>query len=103
MTQEKLDNQRDVVMNEKRQRYDNQPYGDWDEWIQAMVFPKSHPYHHTVIGSMEDIEAATLEDVAEFFQTYYVPNNAVLTVCGDFGRDEALDLIERHFGEIAPG
>ncbi len=103
MTQEKLDNQRDVVMNEKRQRYDNQPYGDWDEWIQAMVFPKSHPYHHTVIGSMADIEAATLEDVAEFFQTYYVPNNAVLTVCGDFGRDEALDLIERHFGGIPRG
>ena len=103
MTQEKLDNQRDVVINEKRQRYDNQPYGDWDEWIQAMVFPESHPYHHTVIGSMEDIEAATLEDVADFFQTFYVPNNAVLTVCGDFSRDEALALIERHFGEIAPG
>ncbi len=103
MTQEKLDNQRDVVMNEKRQRYDNQPYGDWDEWIQAMVFPETHPYHHTVIGSMADIEAATLEDVAEFFQTYYVPNNAVLTVCGDFSRDEALTLDERHFGETAPG
>ena len=103
MTQEKLDNQRDVVMNEKRQRYDNQPYGDWDEWIQAMVFPESHPYHHTVIGSMEDIEAATLEDVADFFQTYYIPNNAVLTVCGDFSRDETLDLVERHFGGIAPG
>jgi len=68
-----------------------------------MVFPESHPYHHTVIGSMEDIEAATLEDVAEFFRTYYVPNNAVLTVCGDFTRDEALDLIERHFGGIARG
>ncbi len=103
MTQEKLDNQRDVVVNEKKQRYDNQPYGDWDEWIQAMVFPESHPYHHTVIGSMADLEAATLEDVAEFFRTYYVPNNAVLTVCGDFTRDEALDLIERHFGGIAPG
>ena len=103
MTQEKLDNQRDVVMNEKRQRYDNQPYGDWDEWIQAMVFPESHPYHHTVIGSMADIEAATLDDVAEFFKTYYVPNNAVLTVCGDFSRNEALDLVERHFGAIAPG
>jgi predicted Zn-dependent peptidase len=103
MTQEKLDNQRDVVMNEKRQRYDNQPYGDWDEWIQAMVFPASHPYHHTVIGSMEDIEAATLEDVAEFFETYYVPSNAVLTVCGDFSRDETLDLVERYFGEIAAG
>jgi predicted Zn-dependent peptidase len=103
MTQEKLDNQRDVVVNEKKQRYDNQPYGDWDEWIQAMVFPESHPYHHTVIGSMADLEAATLEDVAEFFRTYYVPNNAVLTVCGDFTRDETLDLIERHFGGIAPG
>ncbi len=103
MTQEKLDNQRDVVMNEKRQRHDNQPYGDWDEWIQGMVYPASHPYHHTVIGSMEDIEAATLDDVAEFFQTYYVPNNAVLTVCGDFGREEALVLIERHFGGIARG
>ena len=103
MTQEKLDNQRDVVMNERRQRYDNQPYGDWDEWIQAMVFPESHPYHHTVIGSMEDIEAATLEDVAEFFGTYYVPNNAVLTVCGDFTRDDAVGFIERHFLEIPRG
>ena len=90
-------------MNEKRQHHDNQPYGDWDERIQGMVYPKSHPYHHTVIGSMEDIEAATLEDVAEFFQTYYLPNNAVLTVCGDFGREEALALIERHFGEIPRG
>lgn len=103
MTQEKLDNQRGVVMNERRQRYDNQPYGDWDERIQAMVYPESHPYHHTVIGSMDDIEAATLEDVAEFFRTYYVPNNAVLTVCGDFDRSDALDFIERHFGGIAPG
>ena len=103
MTQEKLDNQRDVVMNEKRQRYDNQPYGDWDEWIQAMVYPEAHPYHHTVIGSMDDIEAATLEDVAEFFETFYVPNNAVLTVCGDFNEDEALEMIEWHFGEIPRG
>jgi zinc protease len=103
MTQEKLDNQRDVVMNEKRQRYDNQPYGDWDEWIQAMVYPETHPYHHTVIGSMDDIEAATLDDVAEFFETFYVPNNAVLTVCGDFVQDEALEMIERQFGGIARG
>ncbi len=103
MTQEKLDNQRDVVMNEKRQRYDNQPYGDWDEWIQAMVYPETHPYHHTVIGSMDDIEAATLEDVAEFFETFYVPNNAILTVCGDFNRAEALEMIERQFGEIPKG
>ena len=103
MTQEKLDNQRDVVMNEKRQRYDNQPYGDWDEWIQVMVYPQTHPYHHTVIGSMDDIEAATLEDVAEFFETFYVPNNAVLTVCGDFNRDQALEMIERQFGAIPKG
>ena len=103
MTQEKLDNQRDVVMNEKRQRYDNQPYGDWDEWIQAMVYPEAHPYHHTVIGSMDDIKAATLQDVAEFFETFYVPNNAVLTVCGDFNRDEALEMIKRQFGEIPRG
>ena len=103
LTQETLDNQRDVVMNEKRQRYDNQPYGDWAERLQAMVFPESHPYHHTVIGSMADIEGATLADVAEFFQTYYVPNNAVLTVCGDFGRDEVLDLIEGNFGGVARG
>jgi len=63
MDQEKLDNQRDVVKNEKRQRYDNQPYGDWDERLQALVYPEAHPYHHSVIGSMEDIDAATLDDV----------------------------------------
>ncbi len=103
MTQEKLDNQRDVVMNERRQRYDNQPYGDWDEYLQAMVFPDTHPYHHTVIGSMEDIAAATLEDIGEFFETFYIPNNAVLTVCGDFDPERALQLVERYFGEIPRG
>jgi len=103
MNQEKLDNQRDVVKNEKRQRYDNQPYGDWDERVQALVFPEDHPYHHTVIGSMEDIDAATLDDVASFFQTFYIPNNAVLTVAGDFHRDQALDLIQRYFGDIPAG
>ena len=81
ITEEKLDNQRNVVMNEKRQRYDNQPYGDWGEKMQAMVYPESHPYHHTVIGSMEDIEGSTLEDVSDFFKTFYVPNNAVITIC----------------------
>jgi predicted Zn-dependent peptidase len=100
MTQEKLDNQRDVVKNEKRQRYDNQPYGDWDERLQRLAYPADHPYHHPVIGSMADIDAATLEDVAEFFAAYYVPNNAVLTVCGDFERGRALELIDRYFGEI---
>ncbi len=103
MDQEKLDNQREVVKNEKRQRYDNQPYGDWDERILKMVFPPSHPYHHTVIGSMEDLDAATLDDVADFFRTHYVPNNAVLTLAGDVDADEALALVERYFGEIEPG
>jgi len=103
MTQEKLDNQRDVVKNEKLWRYDNQPYGDWDERLQKLVYPATHPYHHTVIGSMEDIDAATLDDVRQFFETFYVPNNAVLTVCGDFEPDVALDLIERNFGEIPRG
>jgi predicted Zn-dependent peptidase len=103
MDQEKLDNQRDVVKNEKRQRYDNQPYGDWDERLQALVFPPTHPYHHTVIGSMEDLDAATLDDVASFFRTYYVPNNAVLTLAGDFDRDRALEMVEAYFGGIPAG
>jgi predicted Zn-dependent peptidase len=103
MDQEKLDNQREVVKNEKRQRYDNQPYGDWDERLQAMMYPESHPYHHTVIGSMEDLDAASLEDVESFFRTFYVPNNAVLTVAGDIHAADTLRLVERYFGEIAPG
>jgi predicted Zn-dependent peptidase len=103
MDQEKLDNQRDVVMNEKLQRYDNQPYGDWSERLQHLVYPEDHPYHHTVIGSMEDIEAATLDDVGSFFETFYVPNNAVLTVAGDIDPAEALEKIKRYFGDIEPG
>ncbi len=102
MTLEKLDNQRDVVKNERRWSVDNQPYGSWDEKMQALVFPESHPYHHSTIGSMEDLSAASLEDVGEFFATYYAPNNAVLTVAGDFETDEALAMIERHFGPIRP-
>jgi zinc protease len=92
-----------VVKNERKERYDTQPYGDWDERIQALVFPSTHPYHHSVIGSMEDIGAATLEDVADFFQTFYVPNNAVVTVAGDIDNDEALRLVDRYFGEIPAG
>jgi predicted Zn-dependent peptidase len=103
MTQEKLENQQEVVKNERKERYDNQPYGDWDERIQALVFPPDHPYHHSVIGSMEDIGAATLEDVADFFSTFYVPNNAVLTLAGDFDPDKALELVQKYFGEIPAG
>jgi zinc protease len=102
MTQEKLDNQRDVVKNERRLRVDNQPYGTWDERIQALVYPDGHPYHHSTIGSMEDLSAASLDDVRDFFATWYAPNNAVLTVAGGFDPAAALTMIERHFGPIPP-
>ena len=100
MTQEKLDNQRDVVKNERRQSVDNQPYGTWDEKLQELAYPPDHPYHHSTIGSMQDLEAATLDDVREFFATYYCPNNAVLTIAGDFERDAALASVEHYFGPI---
>jgi zinc protease len=103
MTQEKLDNQRDVVKNERRWRVDNQPYGDWDERIQALMYPPEHPYHHSVIGSMADLDAASMSDVETFFRTYYAPNNAVLTICGDFDREHALGLIRKYFGDIPAG
>ena len=102
MTQEKLDNQRDVVKNERRWSVDNQPYGDWDERMQALVYPDDHPYHHPTIGSMDDLSAASLDDVREFFATYYAPNNAVLTLAGDFETGVALELIRRHFDRIPP-
>jgi predicted Zn-dependent peptidase len=100
MTQEKLDNQRDVVKNERRFSVDNQPYGTAEERMQALLWPTGHPYHHSTIGSMEDLSAASLDDVSRFFATYYAPNNAVLTVAGDIDRDHALAAIERHFGPI---
>jgi len=103
LTQEKLDNQRDVVKNERRQRVDNQPYGDWDERLQRLLYPADHPYHHSVIGSMADLDAASVDDVADFFRTYYAPNNGVLTLCGDFDPAEARRLIERWFGPIPRG
>src|SRR5512132_3107564 len=82
LSQENLDNQREVVKNEKRWSYDNRPYGTWSEKLQAHLYPPEHPYHHTTIGSMEDLDAASLEDVSQFFRTYYAPNNAVLSVVG---------------------
>ena len=103
MDQAKLDNQRDVVRNEKRQSYDNQPYGDWLERVQSLVYPADHPYHHTVIGSMEDLAQAELADVESFFLTYYRPNNAVLTLAGDLVPDDAFAKVERYFGEIPRG
>ena len=103
MTQAKLDNQRDVVKNERMWRVDNQPYGDWDERLQTLMYPPDHPYHHSVIGSMEDLDSASLEDVEQFFRTYYAPNNAVLSICGDFETATAKQLVERYFGDIPSG
>ncbi|MCH9648992.1 MAG: insulinase family protein [Deltaproteobacteria bacterium] len=100
ITQEKLENQRSVVMNERRQRVDNRPYGRAYERLHEMLFPELHPYHWPVIGYMEDIAAATLEDVQSFFSTYYAPNNAVLTVAGDFETEKALESIRSYFEPI---
>jgi zinc protease len=102
MTQEKLDNQREVVKNERRYSIDNQPYGTWDEKLQELIYPESHPYHHSTIGSMADLDAASLADVSDFFASYYAPNNAVLTIAGDFDPPAALALVEKYFGPIKP-
>ncbi|HXF99377.1 MAG TPA: pitrilysin family protein [Bacteroidota bacterium] len=103
MTQEKLDNQRDVVKNERRQRIDNQPYGTADEKIDKALYPPDHPYSWPVIGYMEDLSAATLEDVKEFFRIYYAPNNAVLAVAGDFQPAQVREWIQKYFGPIPRG
>jgi zinc protease len=103
MTQQKLDTQRDVVKNERRWSVDNQPYGTWWEKLPALAFPESHPFHHSLIGSMEHLEAASLEDVEQFFRTFYTPDNAVLSIAGDFDSDEAKVFVQRHFGGIPRG
>ena len=103
LTQAKLDNQRDVVKNERRQSYDNRPYGQSSEKLDAALYPESHPYHHSVIGSMADLSAASLEDVSAFFRTYYAPNNASLCVAGDFDPAGAKKLIAKYFGPIPKG
>ena len=100
LSQENLDNQREVVKNEKRWSYDNRPYGSWQEKLQAHLFPPEHPYHHTTIGSMDDLDAASVEDVSAFFRTYYAPNNAVLSIVGDVETAAALAAAERYFGRI---
>ena len=103
MTQQKLDTQRDVVKNERRWSVDNQPYGTWWERLPALAFPPEHPFHHSLIGSMEDLTDASLEDIAQFFATYYTPDNAVLSIAGDFDPAEARALVEQFFGPIPRG
>src|ERR1044072_9020323 len=103
MTQQKLDPQRDVVKNERRWSMDNQPYGTWWERVPALCFPAEHPFHHSLIGSMADVDAESLDDIRSFFTTYYTPDNAVLTVAGDFDPAQARKWIEKHFGVIQKG
>jgi len=103
MDQAKLDNQREVVKNERRQSFDNQPYGTWPERMGEAIFPEGHPYHHSVIGSMTDLSAASLADVSNFFKTYYAPNNAVLVVAGDIDVPQVKQMVRKYFGPIPRG
>ncbi|MFL5483157.1 MAG: M16 family metallopeptidase [Gemmatimonadaceae bacterium] len=103
MDQAKLDNQREVVKNERRQSVDNQPYGTWLEKMGEALFPEGHPYHHSVIGSMTDLSAASLTDVENFFKTYYAPNNAVLVVAGDIDVPQVKQMVRKYFGSIPRG
>lgn len=102
VTQAKLDNQRGVVQNEKRQG-DNQPFGLVEYAQLSALFPEGHPYRHSTIGSMEDLEAASLDDVKHWFKTHYGPNNAVLVLAGDIDLATARPLVEKYFGDIAKG
>ena len=99
----KLNAQRDIVKNERRQRIDNQPYGRVGEILSAAIYPKTHPYSWSVIGSMEDLSAASEEDVKNFFRLYYAPNNAILTIVGDFDPAQAKEWIAKYFSDIPKG
>jgi predicted Zn-dependent peptidase len=102
LTQETLDNQREVVKNERRQRYENMPYGD--AWLRLLplLYPPGHPYHHATIGSMADLNAADLATFSAFHTTYYAPNNAVLSVVGDAAPSDVFALADKYFGALAP-
>ncbi|HET7464200.1 MAG TPA: pitrilysin family protein [Longimicrobium sp.] len=103
LTQSKLDLQRGVVQNERRQRYENQPYGLMWEIAYDALYPAGHPYHWTTIGSMADLNAASLDDVKGFFRNYYTPNNAVLTVAGDVNAADVRRWAEQYFSWIPRG
>jgi predicted Zn-dependent peptidase len=100
LDEKSMDNQRDVVKNERRQRYDNVPYGTAFERLTALVYPEGHPYHHVPIGSMTDLDAATLGDARAFFTANYAPNNAVLAIVGDIDPAQTLAWVEKYFGSI---
>jgi predicted Zn-dependent peptidase len=102
LDEESLQNQRDVVKNERRQRYDNVPYGTAFERMTALAYPEGHSYHHMPIGSMADLDAVTLDDARAFFRANYAPNNAVLAVVGDIDPEQARRWAEKYFGSIPP-
>jgi len=101
--QKKLDNQRDVVLNERRQSYENQPYGMSSLLIQDALWPKDHGYHWSTIGYPADLKAAALPDVTGFFKKYYLPNNATMVIAGDVKFDDVKKLVEKYFGWIPRG
>jgi zinc protease len=103
LTNAKLNNQRDVVKNEKRQNYDNRPYGLVGAKIAETMYPKDHPYHWLTIGSLDDLTAASREDVSDFFRRFYTPNNASLAIAGDFNPAEVRALVEKYFGPLKRG
>ncbi|MGH7498996.1 MAG: M16 family metallopeptidase, partial [Gemmatimonadales bacterium] len=102
ISQAKLDEQRGVVQNEKRQG-ENDPYGKVWDFLTPRLYPANHPYSWTVIGSMADLDAAKLDDVKEWFQSYYGPSNAVLVIAGDIDAKTAKEKVERYFGDIPAG
>jgi len=103
LTQPKFVNQRDVVLNERRQNYENRPYGLAPMALLAALFPEDHPYHWTTIGEIADLQRVQLDEVHAFFRRYYHPANASIALAGDVDGDEALALVERYFGDIDPG
>ena len=103
LTEAKFTNQREVVLNERRQNYENRPYGLAPMALLAALFPADHPYHWTTIGDVADLQAATLDEVRAFFRRYYHPANASIALAGDVDPDQALALIDRYFGGIEPG
>ncbi|HEY2517442.1 MAG TPA: pitrilysin family protein [Polyangiaceae bacterium] len=103
VNQETFASQRDVVKNERRQNYENAPYGLVSKFVREAIYPASHPYHLTTIGTPEDLDAATLDDVRAFFKTFYLPNNATLVVAGDIDKAATKTLVDKYFATIAPG
>ena len=103
LDQQRFDIQRDVVKNERRQSYENRPYGMAHWHLQEALYPLPHPYHWMTIGSQEDLDAANLDDIKDFFKRFYSPTNASLSIAGDINMGEALEMVNHYFGDLPPG